>query len=290
MAYSFKKRSGMSYRRKTNGYKKTSSYKKKGKRINMNYIRNNVYPEKKYKDRGMTCVLNVHRTGMGDMGDVNSGIGFTSGKWFTHSFSEYNSMTETQGNLLRSLVIGNSVSGRVGNVIKVQYVKGNITFTAAMINSLDNTDQGGENITSDLKNPSGSSGLNYVRTTIRYIWLIDKQINNTTENIAWNDVMENNNDASGVHSELKVSEMARYQILEDKILQLDADDPQKTIKFYIDGSKIGTVRYTTNSGITGRTSKGLHLIIAAFTQGNANWIAESMCGVVMNTRLCFTDA
>ena len=62
---------------------------------------------------------------------------------------------------------------------------------------------------------------------------------------SWNDVFENGNgsSAAGVHAELNVDNMGRFMILEDTLVQLTADDPVKTMRFNLPGSKVGSVRY-----------------------------------------------
>ena len=71
----------------------------------------------------------------------------------------------------------------------------------------------------------------------------DLQVNSTDAQITWPQVFDTTGTQAGVHSELNVDNMGRFIVLEDKIFTLDADNPQKTCPFMINGSAIGPVRY-----------------------------------------------
>ena len=49
--------------------------------------------------------------------------------------------------------------------------------------------------------------------------------------------MDTTNFQAGVHSELNVDNMGRFIILEDKMFTVDAQNPQKTVQFMVNGSK-----------------------------------------------------
>ena len=111
----------------------------------------------------------------------------------------------------------------------------------------------------------------------------------TDTQVTWAQVFDTTGLQVGVHSELKVDNMGRFMVLEDKILTLDADDPHKTLRFLINGSSIGSVRYNgpTNSALI---DKGLYVVWSAFVMGYNGTMAEiRIPGPVGNSRLCFTD-
>ena len=85
--------------------------------------------------------------------------------------------------------------------------------------------------------------------------------------------------------------MGRFVVLEDKLIQLDAKNPQKTIKWSVTGSKIGRVRY--NAGETASLlDKGICVIYSAFAVGlspTQNYDHVELPNVVTSARLCFTD-
>ena len=91
-----------------------------------------------------------------------------------------------------------------------------------------------------------------------------------------------------VQPELNVDNMGRFMILEDTLVQLTADDPVKTMRFNLPGSKIGSVRYN-GSGTSALTDQGVYIIWSAYVMGNPNVAATTAVGPAVNSRLCFTD-
>ena len=107
--------------------------------------------------------------------------------------------------------------------------------------------------------------------------------------VRWHTVFDTTNQQAGVHSELNIDNMGRFIVLEDKTFTLDADDPQKTLRFLINGSSIDSVRYNgpTNAALT---DKGVYVVWSAFVMGYNGTLAEiRIPGPVGNSRLCFTD-
>ena len=119
----------------------------------------------------------------------------------------------------------------------------------------------------------------------------DLQVNSTDAQVTWNQVFDTSNQTAGVHSELNVENMGRFIVLEDKIFTVDADTPQKTCPFMINGSKIGSVRYNGASGTT-LTDKGLYIVYAAFVGGVVVGSSSEMelPSPVGHSRVCFCDA
>ena len=83
--------------------------------------------------------------------------------------------------------------------------------------------------------------------------------------------------------------MGRFVVLEDRTFTVDADSPQKTVPFKINGSRIGSVRYNGPS-VTALTDSGVCVVFAAYVFGYdsvaANITLPSPGG---HSRLCFTD-
>ena len=128
-----------------------------------------------------------------------------------------------------------------------------------------------------------------MRAAIRFAIVKDLQVNSTDVNITWQQVFDTSNLQAGVHSELNVDNMGRFIVLEDKQFTLDADTPQKTLPFLINGMSIGNVRYNGPSD-TALTDKGLYVIWAAFVMGYTGTApAIALPTPVGHSRLCFTD-
>ena len=163
-----------------------------------------------------------------------------------------------------------------------------MTFTAAEVISDTTKSQGGESYVDVTATPTRS----YLRTTYRMVIVKDTQVNSTDAYLPWNTVFGGMSNTAGVHSELKIENMGRFFILEDKYFTVDADTPQKTIPWMVSGSKVGNVRYNGDSS-TALTDKGLYIIYAAFVMGAASTLSSTDIALpspVGHSRFCFTDA
>ena len=71
---------------------------------------------------------------------------------------------------------------------------------------------------------------------------------------------------------------------------MDADNPQKTCRFVVNGSNFGNVRYN-GPGANALTDKGLYVVYAAFVMGTSinDLVAVGLPSPVGHSRLCFTD-
>lgn len=247
--------------------------------------------EKKYFD---TCIAGLANEGK--VGQTTNAVNITGGamwdstEWRRYDFGGPGQIVVSQrqpNNLLHGLPLGASANSRVGNKIRPVYLKGVTTFTAAII--ADIRDMGGE----DVGDTNASHDAEeYMRTTYRFVIVKDTMVNNPSPNVEWNDVFEDRPQGmGGVHSDLKVANMGRFVVLEDKLIQLDAKNPQKTIRWSVTGSKIGRVRY--NAGETlALLDKGISVIYSAFTVGlesNVDFDKVELPNVVTSARLCFTD-
>lgn len=274
-------------------YRKKSRYTNRMKFAMVGYRRNT---EKKYSDRTYVGDRDVIASGVGSPAGTSNGAVFTSTHWGEYDFRSGGGTGGTalavSNDMLKGLATGNDVRTRIGNKVKGQYVKGALTFTAAYTDATLYKDQGGETAVDLAANPS----LAYLRTTIRMCIVKDVQVNSADANIYWNSVFENTGIwGAGVHSELKIENMGRFIVLQDKTFTLDADDPQKTVQFMVSGSQIGSVRYN-GPNANSLTDKGIYMIWSAFTVGapsetGLNFPATTikMAGPVGHSRFCFTD-
>lgn len=306
MAYGYRKYRGKRYASRTAGRSRTrarSTYKKVGRRFVrapkfavVSYARD---VEKKYRDfcRQFTSVeANVGYVNPAPgSNNFNNGVMYTNLGTYAYeaSKSETGTPINTQGNLLTPLSQGTNVNTRIGNKISVKYIKGTINFGAVVTYTTSGTlqTQGGEQLVTQ-----GTEQSAYLRTTIRWALVKDTQHNNASQACRWDDVFRSGESVygtnNGVFSELNVDNMGRYIILQDKMLTLDADDPQRTIRFKIDGSKIGNVRYNGPDN-TAYTDKGIYFIYSAFCAGSNSVTFGTLANLpnpVVQSRLCFTDA
>lgn len=209
--------------------------------------------------------------------------------WNRYSFDGNVPQVTISNDMLKDVNTGATATTRIGNKIKVEYIKGAFTFTAAALSysgSEPGADQGGEQA------PQYGVTTNvapYLRTTYRFVIVKDMQVNSTDTHIMWDHVFENET-TSGVHSELKVENMGRFIVLQDKTFTVDADDPQKTLPFKISGRSIGSVRYN-GSTQAALTDKGVYVIWAAFVMGTRETTINqiNIPSPVGHSRLCFTD-
>ena len=194
-------------------------------------------------------------------------------------------MSQGSNNMLKYLSTGATARLRIGNKITVKYIKGAFTIQAATIGPVfSGESQNGEAIIGETDQ--------YARTSYRVAIVKDTQVNNTSNTVLWNDVFETNRGGTGsVHSELKVENMGRFIVLYDKFFNVDADNPIKTVPFWISGSRVGNVRYN-DSDASALTDKGIALIYSAWCPGTGITAAGAMTlpKLKFHHRLCFTDS
>ena len=131
-----------------------------------------------------------------------------------------------------------------------------------------------------------ANGLQYLRTSWRVVIVKDTQSNSTDPQITWDQVftsgvVKTNEEVGGINSELNIGNMGRFIILSDQYVELSAENPQCVMKFFIAGSKIGSVRYNGPSD-NALTDKGVYVIAANQTTGAYNAAGANypgMCAV-----------
>jgi len=240
--------------------------------------------ERKYFDKTYQSNNAESQTGNTITTNLINGITFISNAWQDYTFGGQQTPSNISNDMCKGLNTGTNARTRIGNKIKINYLKGAFTFLAAVT---DNTmkEQNGE--VYSVTSASGTSA--YLRTTYRMMLVKDLQVNSTNAQITWDNVMDTSNLQAGVHSELNVDNMGRFIILSDQIFTLDADTPMKTIPFMLKGSQVGNVRYNGPTGAA-LTDKGYYIIWAAFVLGGNIPTTSIHCtGPTGHSRLCFTD-
>lgn len=220
-------------------------------------------------------------------GYTSNGVMYASATWADYAFGTQVAGTAQSNDMLKGLATGTTVRTRIGNKIRAAYIKGAFTFSAAKT-KYGGISQGGER---DLDNSTPMMGESFLRTTYRFVVVKDVQVNSTDTQVTWAQVFETNGLQAGVHSELNVNNMGRFIVLEDKVVTVDADDPQKTVTFAVSGSRVGGVRYN-GPGADALTDKGIYVIFAAFVGGYWKSTLDDIFlpGPIGHSRLCFTDA
>lgn len=254
--------------------------------------------EKKYMDKALISNdVDEQVTGV-NANDLGNGFMYASRGWSNYDFSTPGTAISTTNDLVKSLTQGTTATTRIGNKIKVNYIKGAITLSAAKLvgpsTGASNGDMNGE----ALATPHTATNVwQYLRTTFRVVIVKDLQVNSADAKIDWNDVFETSSGAvgetGGVHAELKIASMGRFVLLSDRLIKTDAVSPQETIRFMVPGSEVGNVRYNGPSGAA-LTDKGIYVIWSAYVTGVVNTTQTASSGMIkpgvtMHSRLAFTD-
>ena len=306
MNYGYKSRTKSapsSYRRRTYG---SGSYSKKFGTVQKTRRLKSFKPrfatvgftrdmETKYADKAIASTGGTLSKAQGA-----NGWFLTSTTWRAVNFGGDTAGTVTQGqqDLLKGVIQGTTATTRIGNKIRVKELKLKVSFAAAQVvnatTGFENA-QYGESVLDETANQLSQ----YLRTTYRLLVVKDLQVNSAENEIEYSDVMESTaaTGFAGVHSELKVANMGRFRIMTDRLFNLDADDPMKTISLnYYD---IGDVRYNgteTSAAVPALTNNGIYVVWAMWTQGAVGITAgaggPTLLGSAVNVsrRLCFQDA
>ena len=289
--YSTRKKSGYRGKRGYASSGRRRSYSKMARRAGrklkfatVGFARN---VEKKYFDKTYQANHGEASSG-GPAGAKASGVTYISNTWGTYSFGASGASAVTSNDMFKGLATGTTARTRIGNKIKVRYVKGAFTFTAAVLGdgATAQKAQNGESLAS-----GAAATQSYLRTTFRMVVVKDMQVNSTDTQVTWAQVFDTTNLQAGVHSELSVDSMGRFMVLDDRVFTLDAETPQKTCTYAIGGNRLGSVRFNGPSD-TALTDKGLYVIWAAFVMGVTDTMAlkDIDCpSPVGHSRLCFTD-
>ena len=91
--------------------------------------------EKKYFDKTYQANHSESQTG-GPAGLKSSGVTYISNTWGTYSFGASGASVVTSNDMFKGLATGTTARTRIGNKIKVKYVKGAFTFNAAFLRDI----------------------------------------------------------------------------------------------------------------------------------------------------------
>nr|QNJ57237.1 capsid protein [Cressdnaviricota sp.] len=303
MNHGFKSRSksaASAYRRRGGSYgsfaKKFGTYKKVARRPKLVKFATVGYTrdvETKYSDKAI-------QANAGPMVQAAEATGWhgTSDTWRSINFGGATTtpITNYQQDLLKGVIQGNTATTRVGNKIHVKALKVKMTFVAATVT----------NATTGFENAQyGEAGLDavvgelrqYLRTTYRVMVVKDMQVNSEANEIKYSDVMEAQpaTGFAGVHSELKVANMGRFRVMTDRLVELDANDPMKTLA--LNYYNVGNVRYNgteSTAASPALTDNGIYIVWAVWTQGTSGvapaGLSVNVGPVNVSRRLCFKDA
>ena len=274
--YSTRKKSGYRGKRGYASSGRRRSYSKMARRAGrrmkfatVGFARN---VEKKYFDKTYQANTSESLTGQTTPVVSSNGVTYISNTWGDYSFgSQVATAAVTSNDMMKGLATGTTARTRVGNKVRVNYVKGAFTFTAGVVDTSLVKAQGGERIGELVAGQT----LEYLRTTFRFAIIKDLQVNSTDTQVTWQQVFDTTNLQAGVHSELNVDNMGRFIVLEDRTFTLDAENPQKTCQFQVMGSRIGNVRYNGPTGAA-LTDKGIYVVWAGFVMGY-KWVLTRHC-------------
>ena len=218
---------------------------------------------------------------------ASSKLSWTAG---SESGMQFSGAAGYQSDMLKGVPQGVGIGERVGNVVKARYVKGSISLSANRMTkptAAGENEQNGESAV----NATGGSLLQYMRTTYRVAVVRDLQVNSTDAGIQWGQVFFGLAELP-TQMELNVANMGRFQVLWDKTVTLDANEPQKDLKFML--KNLGTVRYNGPEGTNpALTDSGLYLVWACHTTGVLDAATADKAftsPLLLQSRLCFTDA
>lgn len=235
--------------------------------------------------------------------NLNNGIAWASEQWGYYGFDGSGSTAQAaQNNLVRTPGAGSSITSRVGNQITIKKIDGYVTMTAAQAlapNTPDvGSDQWGEQVVLPNDGTVQETTYQYLRTAIRVVIVRDNQVNTGSSYVGWNEVFQESTVADsqsstfGLHSHPNLSNMGRFTILSDRVINLDANDPQKTIKFALYGSRAGGKVRFTSANSNAQKNKNIWIVWAAQSLGTLGTALDRDIvhpRVVLNGRMAFTD-
>ena len=99
--------------------------------------------EKKYFDKQYISSSLEALTGITG-NSASNGVTYISNVWGSYNFGAQVASTAISNDMCKGLDTGTTARTRIGNKLKVSYIKGAFTFTAAQSNGMNNTPQNGE--------------------------------------------------------------------------------------------------------------------------------------------------
>ena len=112
-------------------------------RFALSGFRKNI--EKKYLDKTYQSDMNETLSGNIDQTTkTNNGVTVISNTWGQYTFGQQTAPVAVSNDMLKGLGTGTTARLRIGNKVKVKYLKGAFTFNAAMVDTIVTRTQGGE--------------------------------------------------------------------------------------------------------------------------------------------------
>ncbi|AXH76538.1 MAG: capsid/nuclear shuttle protein [Cressdnaviricota sp.] len=197
--------------------------------------------------------------------------------------------TSSESNNLSFIGTGTDAERRIGNVVRLQSLRCAFTAVAARRTSTTAEEVAADSV--------------YLRTSLRVCIVRDLQVNNTQNIVQYADVFSHGADGgTPIPDPLaprNLANMGRFQILYDKMLNLDGDTPQRSWVYTIP-MKNKSLRFN-GPGTGALQTKGLYFVCAARTEVTCIPAAEyqpQVCppapayppSVTCSTRLAFKDS
>lgn len=183
---------------------------------------------------------------------------------------------ERSSNALSGIGQGTISMSRIGNSINVKKLFYRVVLTANGVDGRYLQKNGGEMVSTPIVRDIETGeicdcGYSYMRTTYRVCIVKDKEMFKEPKNLKWDDVFENNfgpgtNEPGGIWGEKKIDVWAKYDILRDITVELNGENPQKTIEIVIHEEEIGEVRYKNENALA-PTSQGIYLVWSNVSMG-----------------------
>ena len=123
-------------RRRTSGFKKVAR-----PRFALTGYRKNL--ERKYYDKTYQSRSNETLAGSTNTTGASNGVTYISNNWGNYNFGGPEMAYNVSNDMLKGLATGTTARSRIGNKVRVSYVKGSFTFTAANV-AASVLSQGGE--------------------------------------------------------------------------------------------------------------------------------------------------
>lgn len=181
--------------------------------------------------------------------------------------------------------------------VKALNIKASIMANLKQNNTGSTQDQNGEMY---IEGGSETLKKQFMRTTYRIALVEDLNKYTTKTNYLWSDVfadeeypnVSETGQTQGVFSYRNVNTLSRYRVVSDRTIELDADDPQKVLSFYI--SNPGRVRMdqeVDGDEYTRKPSKTYFFVWASHSNGltEVNTLITAN-GPVISWRTSYTDA
>lgn len=253
-------------------------------------------PEPKYLDIGTPQYLNsISLTG-----------GAVPGKEDSSIFTVQALAGRINGDMVTDIPGGSGVSQRIGNRVQIKSLRfsGILTacrFSGALLNinqyrgvTDDNGVMGEQSAAVNATGGFPDAGTKFVRTSFRLMIVRDSGVSTSLGSppaplmAALQDVITPSGGWSWNTGFLNLSTLGRYEMLTDRTIICDGDDPQKQIVFTVPVNK--TCRFGSGSSTDFREGAIYVFLVAQVEDANAVLLPPSVCpGMNANVRIKYID-